>query len=467
MTTSLRSKAEFLRKLKDFDLSDHAKLFTEGGPTGLGIFTMQRMAQACGANHDHVKQEQITALIEDPLIAKGLPELSRFDARALYWECVYASVQENRHRFSIHKDEFLLPFNERERSERRVALKGELNLVLPHAFTGLLDPAHCTEDDFHDFLMADRLLFYVGPLDCPTRAEERKVVVPRSRRTKPVAGVSDDLFRAFQAMCAPERPTIAVDISTHHLLDHAFMRRGMTLHTVGLMPWASHELWRQTLMGSLYLEPLRAGFAPPDVVDVLTADKAIWQYLEKACPDRIRPDPGAPGHPTLAYPLVRAMEDALKEPEVKAYLVCQPKHLKGSSKAPGPTKVNQPGAKAGGSTAGDAKKVKKKDKKAKAKAKANANADRLAKLEKQVAKGKGKGREPPPPQAVGERRAKVPKALLPKGQAKTADGTSLCFGFNLGTCTSTDVQPGQKCPKGLHKCCFEGCYAAHPMKGNH
>ena len=114
MTTSLRSKAEFLRKLKDFDLSDHARLFAEGAPVGLGIFTMQRMAQACGANHDHVKQDQITALIEDPLVSKGLPELSRLDARALYWECVYASVQENRHRFSIHKDEFLLPFNERK-----------------------------------------------------------------------------------------------------------------------------------------------------------------------------------------------------------------------------------------------------------------------------------------------------------------------------------------------------------------
>ena len=82
MTTSLRSKAEFLRKLKDFDLNDHARLFTEPGPAGLGIFTTQRMAQACGANHDHVKQEQITALIEDPLVQKGLPELSRLDARA-------------------------------------------------------------------------------------------------------------------------------------------------------------------------------------------------------------------------------------------------------------------------------------------------------------------------------------------------------------------------------------------------
>ena len=82
MTTSLRSRAEFLRKLTDFDLSEHAKLFTEAEPAGLGIFTMQRMAQACGANHDLVQQEKITTLIEDPLVSKGLPEISRLDARA-------------------------------------------------------------------------------------------------------------------------------------------------------------------------------------------------------------------------------------------------------------------------------------------------------------------------------------------------------------------------------------------------
>ena len=51
-------------------------------------------------------------------------------------------------------------------------------------------------------------------------------------------------------------------------------------------------------------------------------------------------------------------------------------------------------------------------------------------------------------------------------EAKDKDGTPFCFGFNLGTCTH-QCQPGQKCPKGLHKCCYEGCGANHPLKGNH
>ena len=64
-------------------------------------------------------------------------------------------------------------------------------------------------------------------------------------------------------------------------------------------------------------------------------------------------------------------------------------------------------------------------------------------------------------------KAKVPKALLPNGQATDANGEPLCFGYSLGTCPHANVQAGQKCPKGWHKCCFKGCSANHPMKGNH
>ena len=109
MTTSMRSRAEFLRKLRDFDLDQYAKFFTDTTPQGLGIFTMQRMAFHCGANHERVKDEDVKKDIEDKLIGFGIPEGSRHDIRALYWECVYAAVQEHRSRFSVNKDDFLLP----------------------------------------------------------------------------------------------------------------------------------------------------------------------------------------------------------------------------------------------------------------------------------------------------------------------------------------------------------------------
>ena len=185
---------------------------------------------------------------------------------------------------------------------------------------------------------------------------------------------------------------VVTDVSTIHFLDRAFMRRGMALHTTGLMPWTAHEQWRQKLMSSLHLIPLRAGFAPPDMTDVLCADKAIWNFMERACPDHIRP---ASGTAVASFPLVTAMEAALNEPEVKDFLKCQPAYLKSGTKPSAnaaAAALSAPGGQAPASGAAkDAKKVKKKEKKAKAKAKAKASAKRLEKLEKQVAKGNGKG----------------------------------------------------------------------------
>ena len=245
------------------------------------------------------------------------------------------------------------------------------------------------------------------------------------------------------------------------------------------MPWGSHEFWRQKMMGSLYLQPLREGFVAPDITSVLCADRAIWKFLTKACADRITPEPSASDSGVLVYPLVNALDKAFEDNEIKDYLRCQPKHLMGGAPRLS-TDANAAAAAVGakaaaglaasGSISKDAKKVKKKEKKTKAKAKAKAHAKRLAHLERQASKGGGKGKVRPPPAPTGtgtERRPKVPKGLLPKGQAATPDGTPFCFGCNLGTCPSTDVNPGQKCAKGMHKCCYQGCNQSHPLKGNH
>ena len=179
--------------------------------------------------------------------------------------------------------------------------------------------------------------------------------------------------------------------------------------------------------------------------------------------------------------MVAAMESALLEPAVKNFLICQPAHLKGAPVAPFPKRARgdaggAPAAPETGdpSDAKDARKVRKKAGKAKAKARNAALADEVQRLRSQVGKGGGKngkahqsGGAPPPPALMSERRGKVPVALLPKGVAKNAEGTPFCFGFNLGTCSCKDVLPGQRCPKGLHLCCFEGCGGSHPLKGNH
>ena len=56
----------------------------------------------------------------------------------------------------------------------------------------------------------------------------------------------------------------------------------------------------------------------------------------------------------------------------------------------------------------------------------------------------------------------VPKLLQP-GVGKLANGDTICFGFNLGTCQS-GVPAGGRCPKGHHVCTKIGCQRARRAK---
>jgi hypothetical protein len=57
-------------------------------------------------------------------------------------------------------------------------------------------------------------------------------------------------------------------------------------------------------------------------------------------------------------------------------------------------------------------------------------------------KGKGKGKAPA-----------LPAAMLGTCTNKTGDGQNICFGFNMKSCSHAGhVQPGARCPRGLHAC---------------
>ena len=128
------------------------------------------------------------------------------------------------------------------------------------------------------------------------------------------------------------------------------------------------------MMGSLYLQPLREGFAAPDITSVLCADRAIWKFLTKACAERITPEPSANDSKVLVYPLLQALEKAFEDNEIKDYLRCQPKHLVGGAPTVRSAVTSVAAAPVGapGGASKEGKKVKKKEKKAKAKAKAKA-----------------------------------------------------------------------------------------------
>ena len=84
---------------------------------------------------------------------------------------------------------------------------------------------------------------------------------------------------------------------------------------------------------------------------------------------------------------------------------------------------------------------------------------------------------PPPPPAAppslpkGKGKGKMPAALFGKA-SRGADGTPMCYGYNLGTCPAPGIAAGGRCPKGLHGCMEptgaggSACGAAHPVSAH-
>ena len=87
---------------------------------------------------------------------------------------------------------------------------------------------------------------------------------------------------------------------------------------------------------------------------------------------------------------------------------------------------------------------------------------RFGKGEGAESKGSDKFRGGPYGRGKGAGKSKgggfVPKALE-GGVSCATQGHALCFGHNLGTCKEKVER--QRCSKGLHLCCFPGCFGNH------
>ena len=71
--------------------------------------------------------------------------------------------------------------------------------------------------------------------------------------------------------------------------------------------------------------------------------------------------------------------------------------------------------------------------------------------------GKGKGKDG---KSKGKGLNSLPAALREHGTAVTSQGHALCFGYSLKNCRFP-VKNG-RCQKGLHLCCYKGCFKNHP-----
>ena len=268
-------------------------------------------------------------------------------------------------------------------------------------------------------------------------------------------------------------PAVATDVSTHWGMDKALQRRSLALEMSGLVSYETHERLRLRLMRALTEPTFDAAYAAPSVSRVQAADEYLWQRVSFLCARGVKAN-----DPTGTPPADDAIIQVMQSFEFEIKL----------SPLPAP-----PGGRATGSAqAGSAHdpaftKTRRGAKNRKPAIEDGAVGSARPALppppysplpimgpdpgaasgtNKGKGKGKGKGRGSgkgssgagagPVEDAAG---TFIPKRLRP-GVSRTAGGTHICFGYNLGSCT--EAAHGASCYRGLHVCCRPGCEQPHP-----
>ena len=196
-------------------------------------------------------------------------------------------------------------------------------------------------------------------------------------------------------------------------LHYALSRRAVALAFARVMTFQQHSAWVNFLFESLHRE-VPPGYSKASLSQVVSCDKAAWARLATL---NITTREAADG----TFPLGEALLGLKSDPAIALYLAPLAKpvqHASGSTTRPAPYAAAGPRPQAG------------------------------------KGKGKsGKGKTPPMPQ---ELRGKY---------HKTASNEPICFAFNTsgGCAHSGTVQPGGRCPKGLHVCAEPKCQQPHPL----
>lgn len=269
---------------------------------------------------------------------------------------------------------------------------------------GAGEPSHALLDECaHQF--ETRVLKYLEPARCTSR--ENDITAGRTdKKLKLDAG----------SLSIKESRTVPDEtVSTTYHLAACLRRRGIAYDFANLISFRSHELYVETLLRHLSLEP-PPSFQAVTLTQVMRADKEVFTYLAHHVPD-IRPDA------LDVCPLDGALENALKDYNTAFHLLPLPKASSSDFSARRNTSEPYP-------TQG-------------------------------APKGKGKGK-------FGKGKNFGSNAA-PKGYAGCVgrDGKNrpICFDFNLSQCTKAPT--GGACHKGRHVCFKAGCFKAHAFKDGH
>ena len=198
---------------------------------------------------------------------------------------------------------------------------------------------------------------------------------------------------------------LEADLGTDLLLKYALTRRGLALDQANLVSFQMHDAWVERLMEVRHTAP-PASYSGISHQQLLNADRKLFVKLAESTRSGVQLQ-------ATGKPLDKVWEDCCNHPDV-AHLL-QPLPQPAAPKTDPNLRVHPYGG------------------------------------------GKGKGKDG---KSKGKGLNSLPAALREHGTAVTSQGHALCFGYSLKNCR-LPVKNG-RCQKGLHLCCYKGCFKNHP-----
>ena len=290
--------------------------------------------------------------------------------------------------------------------EREARLAQQRGLLRGLDITGPLEPAHALYDLCSDMIEKNSIV-YISPSKCMSRQQELA-------GNKPEKEIQLDATKTSLVVKEPAAST-DISIASDLALFQAIQRRSLAMDLTGLATYEVMKKWTDRLF-NIYSQAVAPGFQKISQAQLLRADRQAFVRLGELFTGSLK-QVAAPGK--VLDPYIAQLENDVT---VTYFMLPLPvSHAKSDSDDKGNKKRNDAAVK----QTDDAP---------------------VVKPPKKSAKGPGKGKF---------KRDPVPQGL--KGMhSRTPKGEPICFGYNLGTCSSSSC-------RSKHVCAVPGCYQNHPQ----
>ena len=319
--------------------------------------------------------------------------------RRLFHECYALTASELKAHAERVEDAPVRKLAQPERADR---LEKQQKRLTGIKIAGKLEPSDRLVDRCHNMYDENRL-HHIELQKCTSKEQEILNVTQREDRHITVDNSGSVKIK-------DKEMKIEADLSNDMLFRLCMMRRGLAMDQCNILDYAKHDAWVEKILDSR-LESPPEGYQRITLQQIVNADKKLFLKLAELTRNGIQVT-------SKGRPVDMIFEQAMHHPDVLHLLQPMPTPRGGSSSA-------APSASSATS------------------------APRPGPYTRPQSKGKSKGK------SQGSLTIKMPQGLE-QGVPGTRNGNAICFDYNLNKC-QLPVNRG-RCRKGLHICCFRGCF---------